>query len=216
LRQIAATSAGTVPPASLTKRPPTPFVSPLTIGKACVHIASPLLSVGCLKHLGCERERNGGPALGRVLRPARADPRLGRTPQRQGSGSGWRAPQESNHIHREVESYDAPAVILSPQHATQAMPPLSTGTQHRAAKPATHLRPEAHRDLALARGRPRLIRSRALHGHQRPHGRPHLRPPRLRIRARRATAPRRVGRECATGPRGTRRVNSDKPLNHAV
>jgi hypothetical protein len=45
LRQIAATSAGTVPPTSLTKRPPTPFVSPLTIGKACVHIASPLLGV---------------------------------------------------------------------------------------------------------------------------------------------------------------------------
>jgi hypothetical protein len=45
LRQIAATSAGTVPPTSLTKRPPTPFVSPLTIGKACVHIASPLLAV---------------------------------------------------------------------------------------------------------------------------------------------------------------------------
>ena len=38
----------------------------------------------------------------------------------------------------------------------------------------------------------------------------------VRIRARGATAPGGVGQECATGPRGTRRMTSYKPLNHAA
>ena len=52
------------------------------------------------------------------------------------------------------------------------------------------------------------LRRRPLHGHERPHGRPHLRPPRLRIRAREVKAGRlddqRKRSLCQSGPRSAR------------
>jgi hypothetical protein len=106
-----------------------------------------------------------------------APPRAALGASRRSARRDRAAPRLTAPIPRAARSAHRPSQLPSAR--------VDAGARSRRHPQETHLRPAAYRDLALARGRPWIVRGRSVHGHERPHGRPHVRSPGVRLRARR-------------------------------